>query len=249
MSGKNSTPMNTHVPSNLANALGIKSNGPYRRFVNGEFIAATPQEARQAAAMGYTVANEETSFAERWNGGKPVDASHPGYAAMVANKAVNTLMGTSVRPNCGPFDVVSCEPTIGMGLMNPQNGLYGHIATRTMPTQPPLGAFKSTVPVTSSTVPDTIADSVATRTVPVTSSTMPVTSSKNHGVDDEQYQIDLATAISLSEASLMVSAQPTPTKDGDPIEMVMRLSMGCVHCHEPFKSATAKFCEECGSRR
>ena len=254
MSKKNSTQINTHKPN-------TKASNPYPRFVDGEYIAASVGEAQWAASQGWDVAPNRKSTAVRHNNGKEITPEHTAYMPMIVNELFNELRGVNVKPKSSS-DMIFVEPQF----FNDQNSLYGHTTTRTVPMQPPLGAFKS-VPVTSSTIPVTSSTVVApiisrtipvtsstipmtSRTVPVTSSTIPVTSStppvKHQGVDDEQYQLDLVIAISLSESEPVPSAPP---KDGDPIDVAIRLSMSCANCREPFKSATAKFCEECGSRR
>jgi len=250
MSGKNLNSINTHVPSKLAKSLGIKSNGPFRRIVDGEFIATSPEEAMRAASMGYRVASTKKSFDERWNGGKSSDSSHPGYMDMMANTVVNNLMGTNVQTSD------YANGLFGLGQMiNPNMGLSRHMSYPQQQLCAPssLGSFnrgtpmmiQNTVPVVSHTTTST---PVVSQTTPVVKSTKSMT--LTHVEEEEEYLLQVAIAISKTETR-SYSAPPPPMvkEDDDPIQMAIRMSKCCSHCQTQFTSDDAKFCYECGSRR
>ena len=259
MSGKNLNPINTHVPSKLAKSLGIKSNGSFRRIVDGEFIATKPEEAMIAASMGIPVASTKKSFDERWNGGKPSDPSTPGYMDMMANTVVNNLMGTNVQTSDYANSLFGLGPMI-----NPNMGLSRHTSYPQQQLCAPssLGSFnrgtpmmiQNTVPVVShtSTTPvvshTTSTTSVVSQTTPVVKSTKSMTST--HIEEEEDYLLQVAIAISKTETR-SYSAPPPPMvkEDDDPIQMAIRMSKCCSHCQTQFTSDDAKFCYECGSRR
>lgn len=257
MSGKNLTPINTHIPSKLAKSLGIKSNGPFPRMVDGEFIATKPEEAMIAASMGIPVASTKKSYDVRWNGGKPSDPSTPGYMDMMANTVVNNLMGTNVQTSDYANSLFGLGPMI-----NPNVGLSRHMSYPQQQLCAPssLGSFnrgtpmmiQNTVPVvshtTTSMTPVVSTTPVVSQTTPVVKSTKSMTST--HVEEEEEYLLQVAIAISKTETR-SYSAPPPPMvkEDDDPIQMAIRMSKCCSHCQTQFTSDDAKFCCECGSRR
>lgn len=252
MSGKKQTQITTHIPSQLANAMNIKSNNPYNRWVGGEFIATSAQEAHKARSMGYNVASAKKSFDVRWNNGESSDSSHPGYSQMVANQAVNTMMGMNQSQNfCGMIphgmDTHRRMPqqSFERSLMDQQMSQY------TMPPPMRQQSFVDQIPhqqmrpvqVTATRVYETPTVSVV----------------KKDPVPDQD-MLDLAEAIAQSlitkkepvKAPLYHAPPPPAYKVDDPdLDLVIRNSMLCAQesCKHPFGSETAKFCSNCGTRR